>query len=120
MGKWNRRSLIRACEELLGRDDCLVELGVITDPKVTARCEYDLDQKWKPSNIRLRVDPSKSSLIEGLLHEALHVVVGREMRGFNEGLEEKLIQALEEEIWRRGFKGRDVRRWQALIERKLG
>lgn len=119
MAKWNRRSLIRACEDLIAREDCIVELGGITDPKVSAHAVYDVDHRWKPSDIRFRIDPSKSSLIEGLLHEALHVVVGRDLGGFNPGLDEVLVQALERELWVKGFKREDIKRWKGLIERKL-
>lgn len=119
MPKWNRRSLIRACEDLIAREDCVIELGGITDPKVSAHAAYDLDQKWKPSNIRLRVDPDKSSLIEGLLHEALHVVVGFDLKGFSPGLDEVIVQSLERELWVKGFKREDIKRWKGLIDRKL-
>jgi len=120
VAKWNRKSLLRACEEVLNRSDCTIELGGVTEAKTTAWGKYDMNPAGEPSNIRFRLDPSKSSLIEGLLHEALHVVLDRYLVGFSEGLEEVVIRAIEEDLWKKGFSPGDVKRWRALIERKIG
>ena len=120
MAKWNRKSLLRACEEVLNQADCAVVLGGVGEVKTTAWGEYDLDSAGRATNIRFRIDPSKASLIEGLLHEALHVVLDRYLVGFSEGLEEVVIRAIEEDLWKKGFSPGDVKRWRALIERKIG
>jgi hypothetical protein len=118
--KFNRRSLIRACEDLLRREDCQVRLATILDEKTTARCEYHWDPEKGVSDMRLTLDPSAGGLIESALHEALHIVLADEIgEVFNRCTEEVIIRALERELWVKGFKGADTKRWRALLNGKL-
>jgi len=116
---WNRRSLLRACEGLLEREDCSLRLRTISEPATTAHGSYS-DSKQGPINIILTTDPAKGGLIECFLHEALHIVLASEIGDrFNIGLEEIQICALERELWMK-FKKKDTARWRRLINAKLG
>ena len=121
MQRWNRQSLLKACEKLLKRPDCTLHLQpIIKEDKTTAFGQYSLMKlTGEISKIRLVVDPAKSSLVEGFLHEALHIVLREELGGkFNETLEEILVKALERELWIKMPKGAGER-WRRLINEKL-
>jgi hypothetical protein len=118
--KWNRRSLLRACEDLIKRDDFTVRLRTI-DPKYsTAHVEYGWGEDSGIHDISVTLDPSQGGLIESLLHECLHVVLADLMHGnFNSTLEERIIRTLEEDLWKKAMKSPDVARWRSLLNKKL-
>lgn len=116
--RWNCRSLLNACETLLKRSDCTLHLARIASTNVTAQNSFT----WvddQASNIRLTVDPAQASLVEGFLHEALHVVLAKEFGAFNEVLEEEIVRAIEQHLWRKTFRREDTNRWRRLINGKL-
>ena len=120
MARWNRISLRKACESLIERDDFSLRLATI-DPKIaTAHIEYTWGGTKGNRNFRCTIDASQGGLIESLLHETLHIVVAPEIGdNFNTPLEEVVIRALEGDLWRKGFKTADVKKWRSLIKRKL-
>lgn len=118
--KWNRRSLVRACEALIERDDFTVRLGSIDPDCATAAVDYGWNEEDGAYDIQVTLDPSQGGLIESLLHECLHVVLASELGGkFNARLEEVLVKALESELWVKAMKSPEVARWRSLLDRKL-
>jgi len=120
MKKWNRVTLLQACEDLVHREDVTLKLRNV-DPSVsTAHVDYRWNKKRGPYDIEIVLDPSQGGLIESLIHECLHVVLDSDIAScFNATLEEKVIAALEQDLWRKRMKKRDVVRWRALINSKL-
>ena len=120
MARWNRKTLLKACEALISRKDFFLKLATI-DPKIsTAHIEYTWGGTKGNRNFRCTIDASQGGLIESLLHECLHIVVVEQIGdNFNTPLEEVVIRALEGDLWRKGFKTADVKRWRALIKGKL-
>jgi hypothetical protein len=117
--KWNRKSLLRACEELIAREDFTVQLRTIDPKDATAHVNYEWNRRDGAHNIQVTLDPSQGGLIESLLHECLHVVLADEIGDrFNARLEEVLVKALEDELWRKAMKSPEVARWRSLIDRK--
>lgn len=117
--KWNRKNLLTACEDLLKRSDCTLQVKTINSGP-TAQCAYDLDGDGV-RNIVLTVDPSISSLVEGFLHEALHVVLVNDLDSrFSPSIVEKLVKALESELWLRTIRKGDTIRWRKIINEKIG
>jgi len=99
------------------RDDCALKLRKLND--ATAQNTFT----WRDgaaSKITLVVDPAQSSLVEGFLHEALHVVLAEEIgEHFNEVAEECVIRALEEHLWRKTMRREDTERWRQIINARL-
>lgn len=114
---WNRRNLLRACEDLLRRDDCTLKLKTINSGS-TATCDFTTTETGV-KHITLVVDPSIASLVEGFLHEALHVVLVQLDEQFNDALEEVLVRALERELWVKTMNPEATARWRKLINEKL-
>lgn len=116
---WNRKSLLRACEALLEREDCTIRLRTIQEHQTTAHCDYVVGEEGaeKP---RLTIDPAKGGLVECALHEALHAVL-QEIIGsnFNSTLDEVIIRALERDIWTH-MKRNETNKWRRILNAKLG
>ncbi len=120
MAKWNRRSLLRACEELLSRPDTSIKLQNINLKGVTAKTSFTHTEEGV-SGVLIVIDPNQSGSIEAALHEILHVLLVNQVRGkFHVSLEEVVVRALERELWARAFKPADTKRWKAILERKIG
>jgi hypothetical protein len=118
--KWNRRSLLLACEEILSRSDTSIKLQPIHVKGVTARTSFTFDES-RVSRVLIIIDPSQSGQIEAALHEALHVILVNQIRGrFHVSLEETVVKALEVELWKRAFRPKDIARWRGILGRKLG
>lgn len=117
MGKWNRRNLLLACETLLKRDDCTLQLKTINTGE-TAKCAYTHTEDGV-RDIVLTVDPSIASLVEGFLHEALHVVLVNDLVRFHVTVEEVLVRTLERELWMKEMGRKRAVRWRKLINEKL-
>lgn len=115
---WNCRNLLRACEALLQRPDCTLQIRKLVAEDVTAQNSFGW-RDGQPYDIRLTVDPAKAGLVEGFLHEALHVVLATELACFNAVLEEQLVKALEEHLWRKTMRREDTSRWRRIINAKL-
>ncbi len=119
MAKWNCRTLLSACETLLKRPDCTLTLRTLREEGVTAQNSYNW-ANGQPSNIHLTVDPAQASLVEGFLHEALHIVLGNELgEHFNSVLEEAQVKAIEHHLWTKTMRRGDLARWRRLINAKL-
>lgn len=117
--RWNCRALLRACEDLLKRPDTSLALRSLTSANVTAQNEFTWSE-GRASDAKLVVDPAQSSLVEGFLHEALHVVLAQELGGpFNSVLEEVCVRALEQHLWRHTMRREDTSRWRRIINAKL-
>lgn len=120
MTKWNRVNLLQACEDLLARDDLTLIMCSVDPSASTAHVTYAWDKKRGPHDIEITIDPSQGGLIESTMHECLHVVLDSDIAScFNKGLEERIIKALEKDLWLKRLKSRDVVRWRALINSKL-
>lgn len=120
MSKWNRKTLLAACEALIEREDFQLRLGTI-DPKVsTAHVEYTWGDERGAHDISVVLDSTQTGLIEGLLHECLHVVLADSIAdNFNRKLEEVCVRHLEQELWNKTMKSADVIRWRTIINQKL-
>lgn len=116
--RWNCRTLLHACEELLQRADCSLHLAAIRENSVTAKNEFTWSD-GKASQIKLVVDPAQASLVEGFLHEALHVVLAEQMEAFNAVLEEATVRAIEQHLWTKTMRREDTSRWRRIINAKL-
>ena len=118
--KWNRKTLLAACEELIRRDDFTLKLATI-DPKcATAHVEWSWGGEKGAHDFEVTIDASQGGLIESLLHECLHIVVAEQIGDqFNAALEESIIKALERDLWMKAMKTPQVMRWRALINQKL-
>lgn len=119
--KWNRRSLLKACEELIQRPDFRIKISSMDARDVTGHVTYLWDEKTsRHRDIRVTLDPTQGGLIESLLHECLHVVLTPVVHlNFNTRLEEDIVQRLERELWVKTMKPEDVRVWRRLIKEKL-
>lgn len=112
---WNGRSLLRACEGILTDPTTTLRLRTVSDPAISAHVSYGTT-----SAVSITIDPAKGGLIEGALHETLHVVLSRSRSlPFNSSLEEIIIRALEDHLWKRTFRKEDVSRWRRLINSRL-
>lgn len=119
MRKWNRRSLLRACEEILTRSDTTIKLQSINIKGVTAKTSWTHTANGV-SEVSIIIDPNQAGQIEATLHEVLHVVLVNQIRTrFHLSLEEVVIGALEVELWKRAFKPEDVVRWKGILGRKI-
>lgn len=119
MAKWNRVTLLGACEDMLRRDDVRLIVGPVKEP-LTARYVADVDASGRLSNIEIRVDPAQGGLIESVLHELLHVVLDSILGArFNSPLEECMVKALERDLFLKAIKHGGLRRWRRLIESKI-
>jgi hypothetical protein len=118
--KWNRKSLLRACEALIEREDFHLRLATVDPKESTAHVEYGWKRGGGVHDINVTLDPSQGGLIESLLHECLHVVLS-DLIGdsFNARLEEVIIRELERELWAKAMKSPEVAHWRSLIDRKL-
>jgi hypothetical protein len=118
--RWNRRSLLTACEALIKREDVEIRLATVDPSESTAHVQYAWSKKNGTYDVRITLDPSQGGLIESLLHECLHVVLDREIEScFNKPLEEAIIKALERDLYVKAMKKADVARWRQLINFKL-
>jgi hypothetical protein len=121
MAKWNRRSLLMACEDLLHDPRVELRLRTITTPNITAHvtAEYEDDNQTLKRAV-VTLDPAQGGLIECALHELLHIVLDKEAGSlFNALLEEKIIKTMEVELFAKAIKPKDAKRWRKIINDKL-
>ncbi len=118
--KYNRITLLKACEALIRRSDFTLKLRTINPKSCTAHVTYTHNLPDSPCDFVVTIDGSQGGLIESLLHETLHIVLHEEIGGnFNGALEETLIKSLERDLWIKAFKPPVVRRWRLLLKEKL-
>lgn len=118
LARWNRASLLKACEQLLGRADLQIRLKPVQEPD-TAGFTADY-RNGEIQNILITVDLAQGGLIESVLHELLHIVLDREVnQRFNLPLEEAMIKALEKQLFTKAIKKGALARWRRLIRAKL-
>ena len=117
---WNRKSLLTAAELLLRNPGTTLVLRKLPEPGPTAHVASDEGPEGSRINVTITLDPARGGIVEAALHEALHIVLDREIGGkFNQALEEVLIKALERDLWAGPLKGPTFRRWRRLIRKKL-
>lgn len=120
MGRWNRQTLLAACEAVLQRDDVRLVRGKATTDNVTAHFDADVREDGAICNIVITVDPDQGGLIECVLHELLHIVLDQTINAsFNSTLEERMIKALEQELFVKTINKGHLRRWRKLVNEKL-
>jgi hypothetical protein len=120
MARWNRTTLLKACEDVLMRDDVRLELREVNGKNLTAGFEGDYDPRKGITNIVITVDQDQGGLIESVLHELLHIVLDDMLNAnFNSALEEKMVKALEVDLFVRAIRQGNLKRWRKLIDSKL-
>ena len=118
--RWNRKTLLAACEAVLRRPDTRLLNRTLKEPGPVAKFTGNIEPNDSLSNVTIYLDPSRMGLVEGALHETLHVVLNQQVGGcFNEALEEVIMKALERDLWIKVLTHRRFKTWRKLVNGKL-
>ena len=81
--------------------------------------DIDAYTEWPPVNrIQIYIDPSRIGVIQGVIHELLHVTLNKELSPLGTQLEELAVKKYTEKLWLT-MRNKDVPVWREAINRKV-